>query len=134
MPGGQGPYLWRFSQASIQSDGPFSTFPSCDRWLAVWRGNPILLNELKISQLEPHHFSGDDNTFCRLTEAPVQDLGLIFNRAIVNAKMSVVEGLVLLPQSGIHYIFDVKSGDTMKFDHAAKLSVEQSLLVSVWKI
>jgi hypothetical protein len=52
----------------------------------------------------------------------------------VDAKMSVFEGFVNLPQSCVHYIFDVDSGDTMKFDHAAELSVGRSLLVSVGEI
>jgi environmental stress-induced protein Ves len=128
------PYLWRLSQASIQTDAPFSVFPGYDRWLTVLRGDSIFLNDLKVAPLEPVRFSGDENTFCRLAGVPVQDVGLIFNRSKVDAKMSVVEGFVNLPQSCVHYIFDVDSGDTMKFDHAAELSVGRSLLVSVWDI
>jgi environmental stress-induced protein Ves len=134
VPVGDGPYLWRLSQAAIRTDTPFSVFSGHDRWLAVWRGDSIFLNDLKVARLEPVRFSGDENTFCRLAGAPVQDVGLIFDRAKVDAKMSVVEDFVNLPQSCVHYIFDVGSGDTMKFDHAAELSVGLSLLVSVWEI
>jgi environmental stress-induced protein Ves len=133
-PEGDGPYLWRFSQASIQTDAPFSAFPGYDRWLAVWQGEAIFLNDLKIAPLEPVRFSGDENTFCRLAGKSVRDVGLIFDRAKVDATMSFIEGFVNLPPSCVHYIFDVASGDTMKFDHVAELSVGRSLLVSVWKI
>jgi environmental stress-induced protein Ves len=123
LPAGDGPYLWRFSQAAIRTDASFSIFSGYDRWLAVWRGGPIFLNDLKVAPLEPVRFSGDEDTFCRLADSPVQDVGLIFDRSKVDAKMSVVEGFVNLPQSCVHYIFDVESGDTMKFDQAAELSV-----------
>lgn len=134
VPAGDGPYLWRFSQAAIRMDTPFSVFPGYDRWLAVWRGDSIFLNNLRVAPLEPIRFSGDENTFCRLAGVPVQDVGLIFDRTKVDAKMSVVEGFVNLPSSCVHYIFDVTSGDTMKFDHTSELSVGRSLLVSVWEI
>jgi hypothetical protein len=100
----------------------------------VWRGDSIFLNDVKAALLEPVRFSGDKNTFCRIAGAPIQDVGLIFDRLKVDAKMSVVEGFVNLPQSCVHYIFDVDSGDTMKLDHSAELSVGRSLLVSVWEI
>lgn len=134
VPGGNGPYLWRFSQASIGSDAPFSIFPGYDRWLAVWRGDSIFLNDRKVACLEPVRFSGDENILCRLAGSPVQDVGLIFDRYKVSAEMSVVEGHVNLPQSCVHYVFDVESGDTVKFEHAAELSVGRSLLVSVREI
>ena len=89
---------------------------------------------MKVSKLKPFRFSGDENTFCRLEGAPADDVGLIFDRTQVNAKMSVANGLVHLPHSCVHYIFDVTSGDTVKLDYAADLSVGQSLLVSVWRI
>lgn len=130
-PAGDGPYLWRLSQASIHNDGPFSLFPGFDRWLTVWQGDPIFLNDVKLARLEPLRFSGDESTFCRLAGAPVRDVGLIFDRAKVNAEMKVVEGALNLPESCVHYIFDVESGDTLKVDHAAELSVGRSLLVSI---
>ena len=30
---------WRISIAEIESDGAFSTFPLCDRWIALLEGN-----------------------------------------------------------------------------------------------
>jgi environmental stress-induced protein Ves len=135
VPGGEGRYLWRLSQASIQSDAPFSTFAGYDRWLAVWRGGSIVLNDRTVSPLEPVRFSGDDKTFCRLLGAPVLDVGLIFDRSKIDASMSIVEDFIKLPTpSRVYYIFDLESGDTIKLDHAAEISVKRSLLVSVWEI
>lgn len=134
VPGGEKPYLWRFSQASISADAPFSIFAGYDRWVSVWRGDAIFLNERKIAPLTPVRFSGDEITFCRLAGVPVQDVGLIFDRARVDASMRVVDGPVTLQGNCVHYVFDVATGDTMKFDSTAKLSVALSLLVSVWEI
>jgi hypothetical protein len=64
--------------------------------------------------------------------AHVRDVGLIFDRAKVDATMVFVEGAVSLRESCVHYIFDVESGETTKFDHPAELSVGWSLLVSIW--
>lgn len=122
----------RLSQATIQSDSTFSIFPGCDRWLAVWQGDAIFLNDKKLAPLEPFRFSGDENSFCRISGKPVRDLGLIFDRDRVNAEMTLVEGLVNLPPSDVHYIFDVISGYTLKLDHVVEMMLRQSLLVSIW--
>lgn len=132
-PAGEEPYLWRFSQASIQKDSPFSAFPGYDRWLAVWKGSAVFLNDLKVDELQPVRFSGDDKTSCRLTGGPIEDVGLIFDRRKVDAQMSVIDGFVRLRPSCVHYVFDVESGDTIKFHDAAELTVGRSLLVSIWK-
>ena len=134
VPGGNEPFLWRFSQASIQTDVPFSEFPGYDRWLTVWKGGPIFLNDRKVEALESVRFSGDDKILCRLGGAPVLDVGLIFNRAKMDANVTVVEGLVRLSQPGVHYIFDLQSGDTIKFEQESELLARRSLLVSVWEI
>lgn len=134
VPEGDDRVLWRFSQASVTADGPFSNFPGYDRWLAVWQGDSIFLNDRSVSLLDPIRFSGDENIFCKLVGAPIKDVGLIFDRSKVNATMNVVEGIVQLRAPCVHYIFDVGSGDTIKIADATELSVRQSLLVSVWTI
>lgn len=134
IPGGDGPYLWRLSQATIQADAPFSVFENYDRWLAVWRGGPIFLNDRKLEPLDPVRFPGDEDVFCRLDGPPALDVGLIFDRTKVNAEMRVTDGFAELSSRGVHYVFDLGSGDTLKLDHAAKLSVGPSLIVSVWGI
>ena len=48
--------------------------------------------------------------------------------------MSVVEGVIKLSQPGVNYIFDIETGDTLKFDHPAEVTVKRSLLISVWEV
>jgi environmental stress-induced protein Ves len=133
-PSGTGPYLWRLSQATIQADGPFSSFPGYDRWLSIWKGGSISLNGITVGPMEPIRFSGDDETYCKVAGAPVLDVGLIFDRSKIDAAMKVVEGKIELSQSGVHYIFDVESGDTMRFEDVVAVSVSRCLLISVWRI
>lgn len=134
FPAGDGPYLWRLSQATIHVDSEFSIFAGYDRWLVVWQGDAIFLNEQKLAPLEPIRFSGDQPTFCRLNGTSVLDVGLIFNRTKVNAEMKTVEGKLRLSPPGVHYLFDLVSGDTMKFDSPTELTIGRSLLISVWQI
>lgn len=131
LPASEGPYLWRLSQAPIQAEGPFSNFPGFDRWLAVCQGDGIFLNDKRVEALRPVRFSGDEDTFCRPIGSKVVDIGLIFDRARVDASMSLVEGAISLAEPGVHYLFDLKSGDTLKVEGAAQLETEQSLLISV---
>jgi environmental stress-induced protein Ves len=130
-------YLWRLSQAKIQSDGPFSNFPGMDRWLLVWQGNGLFLNEKKFELLDPIFFSGDENIFCRLAGGEVLDIGLIFNSNLVKTEMKVIEGSLELQQLAdlsVHYIFDLKSGDTIQIDGAKSLLVDKSVVISIHKI
>jgi environmental stress-induced protein Ves len=131
-------YLWRLSQASITDDCEFSKFPLFDRWLIVLRGGAISLNEKKLEPLRPFRFSGDETTSCRVLESHnVEDLGFIFNRQSVNAEMRVVEGRVDLVQRGelcVHYLYDLKTGDTLKYQNVIQIEISKSVLVSVFKI
>jgi uncharacterized protein len=76
-------WQWRLSVADVDRDGPFSTFPSVDRTIALLQGNGFALTiadtaERIVSQ--PYatlRFSGEAPTTCRLIDGPVQDLNLM---------------------------------------------------------
>lgn len=86
-PTSEGQYLWRLSSATVSGAGPFSIFPGCDRWLAVFKGEGLILNGEMLPPLKTLNFSGETPIECTLVEGPVVDLGLIYRRDKVTASM-----------------------------------------------
>ena len=83
--GGEG-FGWRVSIADIESDGAFSTFPQCDRWIALLEGNGMRLEfedhaaAVLDERLRFVPFSGDWQTRGTLIDGPVRDFNLIARR------------------------------------------------------
>lgn len=89
-------FIWRLSTATIQKSGPFSTFPGCDRLLAHWKGGAMELIQKERNEsilLKPRssiHFEGEEVVDCVLREGEASDLGLIYKRDLVQARMVVI--------------------------------------------
>ena len=77
---------WRVSIADIEYDGAFSTFPQCDRWIALLEGSGMRLefDEAPPAVLERRlqfvPFSGEWKTRGSLIDGPVRDFNLIARR------------------------------------------------------
>ncbi|MBS0589930.1 MAG: HutD family protein [Proteobacteria bacterium] len=77
---------WRVSIADIESDGAFSIFPQCDRWIALLEGNGMQLDVegqpvVALDQrLQFVGFSGDARSSGRLLDGAVRDFNLIARR------------------------------------------------------
>jgi environmental stress-induced protein Ves len=88
-------FLWRFSTAEVIEPGPFSSFPDFDRLLTLVQGEELMLSFHRIHKaLKPGmvlHFQGEEKVSSKLPKGPITDLGLIFDRDQVMAKMSLVE-------------------------------------------
>lgn len=82
-------FLWRISSAQVSSAGPFSQFPKCDRKLVIVKGEGLLLNKQKLLPYQPVSFPGESTIDCQLVSAPVEDLGIIYRRDLVQAEMTV---------------------------------------------
>jgi len=86
---------YRVSLADVRADGPFSTFPGCDRHLVVVGGAGMRLDvggrALALRPFVPVAFSGDDATYGTLTEGPVRDFNVIVDRERVRASVACVE-------------------------------------------
>jgi len=72
----------RVSVADVEADGPFSSFPSVERWFTVLDGNGVELTvagaaHRLTADSAPLHFSGDESTTCRLLDGPTRDLNLM---------------------------------------------------------
>ncbi len=91
----KGDFLWRLSTAEVTKPGAFSIFPDFDRLLTLVTGDELVLEFQKIHKsVRPGmvlHFQGEEPVRSDLPKGPVSDLGLIYDRDQVLAKMSLLE-------------------------------------------
>lgn len=91
---------WRLSLADVVEDGPFSSLPGIDRWIAVARGGGMALqlgapDGFMSTVLDETHgaiaFSGDGETSCRVLDGPLVDVNLMLRRGRATGAMDVHE-------------------------------------------
>jgi environmental stress-induced protein Ves len=91
----RGDFLWRLSTAEVVKPGPFSIFEDFDRLLTIVKGKELMLEFQKIHKsLKPGmvlHFQGEEPVKSELKQGPITDLGLIYDRDQILAKMSLLE-------------------------------------------
>jgi uncharacterized protein len=131
---------WRISIAEIESDGAFSTFPNCDRYIALLDGVGMRLAfdqaddaELR-ERLRFLSFAGEWQTFGRLIGGPVRDFNLIVRRTAMRADVwhrPLVGPMVFLAEAGVSWFVFVAGGAAQVKNHAdaATLEVGDSLLL-----
>lgn len=83
IPFTEGKFRWRLSAATVESEGPFSEFPGCDRWLTVWEGLGITLNGDYLPRGDVRRFAGEIPMVGVPQGGAITDLGLIFRRELV---------------------------------------------------
>lgn len=76
-------FRWRFSSASVEQDGAFSAFAGYQRLLMLRDsvGLQLVVDQHQLQLAAPSYlarFSGNAQTYGRLTAGPVTDLNLIF--------------------------------------------------------
>ncbi|WP_277577471.1 HutD/Ves family protein [Bdellovibrio svalbardensis] len=125
-------FLWRVSSASVQNNNPFSQFPGCDRYLAVYQGQGLRLNEKDLRPTQILQFRGEDPIQGDLIHGPVLDIGVIYRREKVHATMSFVQAspgqaLELTLTHKTHYIFCARG----KFRcQEMKVSAKETLIIN----
>ncbi|MEY4231398.1 MAG: hypothetical protein RLZZ362_2247, partial [Actinomycetota bacterium] len=88
-------WAWRLSIAEVVTDGPFSSLPGVDRWIAVASGAGMVLTvdgvdtALTVSS-GAFAFDGGASTSCHLPDGPVQDLNLMLRRGSGIGSLEVV--------------------------------------------
>jgi environmental stress-induced protein Ves len=91
---------WRISIATIAADGPFSTFPGCDRTLVPISGRGVALDftdgtTLRGDCFDLLRFAGELGCEGRLLGGETRDLNVITRRAAVTHGVTVAD----LPRS-----------------------------------
>jgi len=114
-----GDWDWRVSVAEVCSDGPFSTFPGCEREIVLVSGLGMDLHfdDGGTHRLEPPHgrlrFSGERPVSARLVEGPTTDFNLIWKRDTVDAQLlhrPIVGPMLFFGESGVTWLLHVLAG------------------------
>ena len=88
---------WRLSIATVERDGPFSTFAGYDRWIMLIEGAGMVLDfgdgrTTRIAErFRPFDFAGEASVECRLLGGPIRDFNLMLRRAFHAGEVHVVE-------------------------------------------
>lgn len=133
-------FAWRVSIADVESDGAFSTFPDCDRHIAVLEGAGM---ELQFEEGPPARldqrlrffsFAGEARTYGRLLAGPVRDFNVIVRRAEYAAEVlhrPLVGPMVFLPDPATTWLVHVVGGHAALKDVAgSELAAGESLLLA----
>lgn len=92
----RGDFDWRISAASVEENGPFSSFPGIERVLVVTAGAGIVLDHgasaprARVERLAPYRFSGDWPTRGELVAGRVEDFNVLCRRGVVRAEVEVL--------------------------------------------
>jgi environmental stress-induced protein Ves len=110
---------WRISIADIESDGAFSTFPNCDRYIALLDGVGMRLTfdhaedaELR-ERLRFVPFAGEWQAHGYLLNGPVRDFNVIVRRSSVHAEVwhrPLVGPMVFFAEAGVSWFVFVAGG------------------------
>ena len=120
---------WRVSIADIESDGAFSTFPQCDRWIALLEGNGMRLEfdgaptAMLDQRLDFVHFSGDVRTGGSLIDGPVRDFNLIARRDLWHCEVRhrPLVGSMLFAASAADLWFVYLAAGSARIEHRGDL-------------
>ncbi len=137
--GDGGDFDWRISIAEIESDGAFSTFPGCDRHIALLDGPGM---ELQFDADEPVRldqrlrfvrFAGEATPFGRLLGGAVRDFNAIVRRDAVRAELlhrPLVGPMVFLPEAATTWFVYLIGGQAALKDVAGmQIEAGESLLL-----
>lgn len=142
---GGDPWSWRVAIAPVVEDGPFSSLPGVDRWLAVIDGAPIVLaidgTERVARTGDVVAFAGESLVTAHLPDGPTRDCGLMVRRDLASGGMHVtgpgrVEGTVLvaLDQAIVCVAgqrMDLGQGDAVVSDEPVEADVTSGRVVVV---
>lgn len=117
--GAGGEFDWRISIAEIESDGAFSTFAECDRFIALLEGGGMRLtfDQAETAELRERlrfvAFAGEWQTHGHLVSGPVRDFNVIVRRAATRAEIwhrPLVGPMVFPAEAGVTWFVYVAGG------------------------
>ncbi len=139
-PGADDGFGWRLSIAEIESDGAFSAFPNCDRWIALLDGPGMRLefdSALPATLDRRLHFtpfSGEWRTQGFLLDGPVRDFNLIARRDLWRAEIHhrPLVGSMMFPsgESAFWFVYIAAgSARVERHDELPEIGMGESLLI-----
>jgi environmental stress-induced protein Ves len=105
---------WRISIAEIESDGAFSAFAGCDRWIALLDGigMELTFDAAEAQRLEQRlrfvRFAGEWQTHGKLISGAVRDFNVIVRRDAFGAEVlhrPLVGPMVFLPENATWFVY-----------------------------
>lgn len=130
---------WRISIADVESDGAFSTFPDCDRHIALLDGvgMDLLFADAPSVRLDQRlrfvTFAGEARTEGRLVAGPVRDFNVIVRREAFAAEVwhrPLVGPMVFLPDAAATWFVYLAGGRAALNDPGkSELAAGESLLI-----
>jgi environmental stress-induced protein Ves len=113
-----GAFDWRVSIATVNADGPFSTFAGYERHIMTLSGAGMALDiaesgKFILEPLRPFSFSGDANVHGSLLQGSVMDFNLIVRRDFGRGTLRVTEGSagkILGSESSLHLVYILQGG------------------------
>jgi environmental stress-induced protein Ves len=141
--GGSGDVFdWRISIAEIESDGAFSTFPGCDRQIALLDGISMELRfdaapSVRLERrLQFFPFAGEWQTHGTLLSGAVRDFNVIARRDAVRAEVwhrPLVGPMVFLADAAVTWFVYVAAGQAAIKSHEGSPAIDagDSLLLDV---
>lgn len=119
FPEGGDAWDWRLSIAEVDKDGPFSSFPGCDRELVLLAGEGMRLqfeDKERVELLPPHgrhRFSGERALQAELIGGPTHDFNVIWRRdkaAVEVLHRPLVGAMVFFNEAKARWFVHVLSG------------------------
>lgn len=118
FPEGDADWQWRLSIADIAADGPFSSFPGCERSLTLLAGAGMSLQfaDRRCDLHSPYaacRFAGEETPECVLFNGPTVDFNAIWRRDAVSItveRRAMHGSLWCLPEPGVSWFVLLLSG------------------------
>jgi uncharacterized protein len=131
---------WRISIAEIESDGAFSTFPGCDRQIALLDGIGMELRfnaapSLRLERrLQFVPFAGEWQTYGTLLSGTVRDFNVIAKRDAIRAEIwhrPLVGPMVFLAETSVTWFVYIVGGNASigNRERSSTLDAGDSLLL-----
>lgn len=117
-------FSWRLSSAEVTENGPFSSFPGRERYLAIIEGTGLKLqfeNENKlIDQNSFLQFSGDSKVLSELVHGKIRDLNLIVKKESHQIQFNILNSSMNKSVKGTMIVFVIEGSVTITDVRAEK--------------
>ncbi|CNE41228.1 cold inducible protein Ves [Yersinia nurmii] len=131
-PVGSDDFGWRASIATIEQNGPFSTFPEVERSITLLAGDGVRLYSAEgqidhelAQPLRPFSFPGDIPLEATLLGGVSQDFNIMTRRGCWRADVSIISDAQLLPVSRAGVVYVICGDWQIQYEESRRLSHQQ---------